>query len=261
MLEVTTLGNCATQTATHECVNLVVTANGSHRILIDAGPGVVRQLCRASLACTDIEYVILTHCHGDHVLGYPYFMFGQYMDRFARRTGPSVVRVVGLRSVLDGVREMLEFCYMPSSWPFQIEEIEVSSEGKTELELGEFRVTTVPVSHQVPNIGVRIEFEERSFAYSSDTLPDQRFIDVAQAADLLFHEAMFLENMKQMSEQTKHATAKDAAYVALHSGVSRLGLVHVMAALVDRMEALVSEAAQSFVGDVFVPAELSVITV
>ena len=50
-MKVTFLGHCANQTATNEAVAFIVDC-GETSILIETGPGIVRQLLRAGRHCT-----------------------------------------------------------------------------------------------------------------------------------------------------------------------------------------------------------------
>jgi ribonuclease Z len=66
----------------------------------------------------------------------------------------------------------------------------------------------------------------RSYAYCSDTCYDERIIPLIQGVDLLYHESTFLENESHLAERTMHATAKQAASIALQAKVHQLLLGH-----------------------------------
>ncbi len=66
----------------------------------------------------------------------------------------------------------------------------------------------------------------KSYAYCSDTVYDPRIIPLIQRADLLYHEATFLESEAQLARKTKHATAKEAATIAKEADVKQLLLGH-----------------------------------
>jgi ribonuclease Z len=68
--------------------------------------------------------------------------------------------------------------------------------------------------------------EAKSYAYCSDTIYKEDIIDVIQNADVLYHESTFLEKDIQYTEKTMHCTAKQAATIALKSGVKNLILGH-----------------------------------
>jgi ribonuclease Z len=66
----------------------------------------------------------------------------------------------------------------------------------------------------------------RSYAYCSDTCYDERIIPLIQGVDLLYHESTFLDNESHLAERTMHATAKQAASIALQAKVHQLLLGH-----------------------------------
>jgi ribonuclease Z len=69
-------------------------------------------------------------------------------------------------------------------------------------------------------------FEPRSFAYCCDTAPFRELADVVKGVDLLYHEATFAYDLKDMAKSTFHSTATDAANVAKEAGVEQLVLGH-----------------------------------
>ncbi|MCS7019414.1 MAG: ribonuclease Z [Cytophagales bacterium] len=66
----------------------------------------------------------------------------------------------------------------------------------------------------------------RSYAYCSDTRYHEPLIDHIKQVSLLYHEATFAEDMAARAYQTFHATAKQAATIALKAEVKQLVLGH-----------------------------------
>ncbi|HJM86933.1 MAG TPA: MBL fold metallo-hydrolase, partial [Candidatus Thalassarchaeaceae archaeon] len=44
------------------------------KILVDAPPTIIPQLKRANLSPADINTLFITHWHGDHIFGFPFFI-------------------------------------------------------------------------------------------------------------------------------------------------------------------------------------------
>lgn len=64
------------------------------------------------------------------------------------------------------------------------------------------------------------------YAYCSDTSFHPEMIPLLKTADILYHEATFLESEAHLSTKTGHSTARDAAIIAKDAGVGTLILGH-----------------------------------
>jgi ribonuclease Z len=111
------------------------------------------------------------------------------------------------------------------------------------LESDEFRVTTSPVHHLVPAIGMRIESlgSGQVVAYSCDTEPCDEVIRLAQDVDVLIHEAT--------GATLGHTSAAQAGEIAQQAGAKKLYLIHYDPRSEDP-ELLLKEARHTFLGPV-----------
>ena len=66
----------------------------------------------------------------------------------------------------------------------------------------------------------------KSYAFCSDTAYHESIIPIIQNADVLYHEATFLQSEESLAKKTLHSTAKEAAMIALKSNVKQLILGH-----------------------------------
>lgn len=66
----------------------------------------------------------------------------------------------------------------------------------------------------------------KSYAFCSDTRYLENIIPIIQGVDLLYHEATFTEELKEMAKHTGHSTALEAATIAQKAEVKKLILGH-----------------------------------
>ena len=71
-----------------------------------------------------------------------------------------------------------------------------------------------------------IPYEPRSYAFCSDTVYNEKIIDIIKGIDLLYHEATFLDDMRDLAKQTMHTTALQAAEIAKKAEVKQLLIGH-----------------------------------
>ncbi|HWB63566.1 MAG TPA: ribonuclease Z [Chitinophagales bacterium] len=85
----------------------------------------------------------------------------------------------------------------------------------------------------------------RSYAYCSDTIYTQGFLERIKGVSLLYHEATFIEEHAFRAQETFHSTAKQAADIAKRAGAEKLLLGH-FSARYDNLSQLLSEGREVF---------------
>jgi ribonuclease Z len=88
-------------------------------------------------------------------------------------------------------------------------------------------------------------FKPKSFAYCSDTVYTETILPYIQGVDLLYHEATFMDDMKDVAIDKLHATASQAAEIAKLAQVKRLLIGHYSARYA-QLEPLLNEALAIF---------------
>jgi ribonuclease Z len=66
----------------------------------------------------------------------------------------------------------------------------------------------------------------RSYAFCTDTVYMESNAEIIQNADLLYHEATFMDDLEDWAAKTLHSTARQAANLALKANVKKLILGH-----------------------------------
>lgn len=89
------------------------------------------------------------------------------------------------------------------------------------------------------------KYKPRKYAYASDTSYDERIIPYIKGADLLYHEATFLNDLLPRAKETFHTTALQAGLIAQKAQVNKLMLGHFSARYKD-LQPILEEARQNF---------------
>jgi ribonuclease BN (tRNA processing enzyme) len=162
-------------------------AGANSTILLDCGASSLVALRAAGVDLAAIDGVILSHLHGDHFGGLPFFLLdAQFLTRRDRPlliAGPP-----GTRNRLSAAMEVFFPGSAATRWrfPLQVEEIAVGSPYKA---CG-YSVQTAEVVHQsgAPSTTVRISDGNHVLAYSGDTEWTDALYSVAADADLFIVE-------------------------------------------------------------------------
>jgi ribonuclease Z len=85
----------------------------------------------------------------------------------------------------------------------------------------------------------------RTYAYVTDTKPDNTYYSAIAGVDLLYHESTFAEDQKERAAETHHSTAGQAGLVAQQCRVKKLIIGH-FSTRYKNLEMLLSEAREIF---------------
>jgi ribonuclease Z len=252
---VTILGSCANQTANREGVALLF-ENENSALLVDAGPGIIASLQRANKKASDINNLLLTHTHGDHILGFAYFVWNRNFERLGQEPAKNL-NVYGNATTIDAAKTMFEKSYPEAKFPFKVNYFELISNDKFNAD--EFSVNVVDAIHPIPTLSCVIRDKNNKLVcYSSDSLPNEQLLQLCQNADLLIHEGMFTSESEALSRKVMHSTAKDAGKFATESKCAQLIMVHIAPSLFGRETVLLKEAREEFKGNISIPCDGSI---
>jgi ribonuclease BN (tRNA processing enzyme) len=160
---------------------------GGRTVLLDCGASSLVALKARKVDPNAIDGVILSHLHGDHFGGLPFFLLdAQFLSR--RERPLTIAGPPGTRARLDAALEVLFPRSSKSSWKFPLDVGEVMP-GVPDEVLG-IAVRTAEVIHQsgAPSTAVRLTQGGKTLSYSGDTEWTDALIPIADGADLFIIE-------------------------------------------------------------------------
>lgn len=133
---------------------------------------------------------------------------------------------------------------LPNLIPEKIKEYQIPIRDRQRIKEGGDFVTndgkTIPHSDLTKS-----KHRARSFAFCSDTRFNESYIESIRNVDLLYHEATFASDNKDLAQSTYHSTGEDAARVAKEAKVGKLIIGHFSARYKDH-QTILKEAVAVF---------------
>ena len=164
-------------------------------LLFDCGRQVMDNLTFAGINPVDVDYIIFTHLHFDHIATYDYYIISSWI---AGREKPfKVFGPPGTIKMSEGAlfgKNELNTKWWMNRRNGEPPPVEVKDIGPgLILDERNIKVTATEVSHWGPGLGTtslgyRVDSSYGSVAISGDTGPTQNMIDLAKGVDVLVHE-------------------------------------------------------------------------
>jgi ribonuclease Z len=264
-LDVVFLGTAGSAPTARRGLPATLLRRGGERILVDCGEGTQRQLLR-SVGLVDLDDILITHFHADHVLGLPGLLKTLGLQGRERRL--TIYGPEGLRSLFKVLQPLV------GNPGFGIDAVELGS--GEDVERDGYVLAAFSVAHRIPALGYALieddrpgRFDEerarelgvepgpdfgrlqrgeavrgadgdvqpeqvlgearrgRKVVLTGDTAPCDMTRAVAHRADLLVHEATLMHEELARARETGHSTARQAAMVAADAEVELLALTHL----------------------------------
>ena len=121
-----------------------------------------------------------------------------------------------------------EKAHLPNLIPSKIEEYHIPIRDRQQIkEGGDFTTSDGRIIQHAEL--TKNKHRARTFAFCSDTRYDESYIESVRNVDLLYHEATFASDNKDLAQTTYHSTGEDAAQIAQKSEVGKLIIGHFSA--------------------------------
>jgi ribonuclease Z len=234
-------------------------------ILIDCGEGTQRQLKIANISPTKITKILISHWHGDHILGLPGLLLTMGASEYSKK-----LEIYGPKGTKKFMKNIFKSFIQKNKIDLVINEI---SKDGIFLETKDLILSNVKLNHTSPCLGYIVKERDkrkmklsylRKFGLTRDpllgnlqkgknitykghkilvkdsttlipgkkisiildTLLTPSIIKAIKNSDLLITESTFASDLKKKARLYKHLTAEDAANMAKKSNSKKLILTH-----------------------------------
>jgi len=240
--------------------------------VVDCGNGVARQLVQAGVTLPSLRHVFVTHHHSDHNADYGNLLWLAWASGLRTRVdtwGPPPLEKM-TRLFFEMNAYDIDTRIADEGRPALVPLVHVHelTQGGLVMQDERVKVTAVLVDHPpvAPAFGFRFDGPDRSIVFSGDTNKSDNLIRLAQAADVLIHETLWVPGVDRLVARIpqaatlkkhiidSHTAVEDVGRVAAAAGVKTLVLSHLVPAddptLTDDM--WIGAARQYFKGDIVV---------
>lgn len=243
----------------------ILLSYNDENILVDCGEGTQRQFRKADLNPCKISRILITHWHGDHVLGLP-----GLFQTLASSGYNKTLHLYGPRGLKQRIEKMLDLFGFKKELKLEVHEIGSGifvDEEEFYLEAGKaFHGTPTNIYSFVKKGLIRIDkqklkkaklsegpllgkiknkqdiiYEGKKFKWKDltyqdedvkisfilDSLYDKSFVSFTEKAKVLICESEFSSEIKEKAEEHLHMTAEQAGELAKKAHVGKLILTHI----------------------------------
>jgi ribonuclease BN (tRNA processing enzyme) len=201
----------------------ILIRTGETNLLMDSGPGSLRQLLKAGTSFMNLNYVLYSHFHPDHTLDFLTLLFALKNPDLPSRTDPiTIFAGQGFQKLYAGLRSGYSNWIVPPEGTVSILELPIE-EGIRHLS-DSLTLRFYRMNHTPSSLGYRLDLDNRtSVAYSGDTDMCDELVELGRNADLFILECSFPEGQKRPG----HLTPSLAGTIAQKACARTLVLNHL----------------------------------
>lgn len=254
-------------------------------ILVDCGEGTQRQIYTARISPAKLTRLLITHWHGDHVLGIPGLLqtlgFSEYSGTLKIYGPPKTKELFGyLLRLFNSIyvqKIKMDIKEIKAGKIIDEKEFFVSAERLKHYNCFGYRfeekarrrinveyikklgIAPGPILKKLQNgediiwQGKKVDVDKATFvvkgkviAFIFDTGYCKEAVKLAQNADLVIAEATYTNEHAHFAKERDHLTAEQAAKIAREAGAKKLFLTHISRRYQGKEEQVLKEAKKIF---------------
>jgi len=237
-LKITVVGSGgAALTKQRSCGSILVDED----MLVDCGCGSLKNLRLLNVNLEDIETILLSHLHNDHVGDIVSVLWTMQIEGHK-----TPLKIYGPPGTTKFVGQMLRLVHTPKNFfgfGFSVTDLIDNSEI--------YGFKWCKGKHVPWSNAYRID-RDRSLCCSGDTRPLPRIAKMAGNVDLLIHDSSFTRNEFDAAVKTNHSTSYEAGRIARKAGASRLLLFYLLGRGRKYEDQILLDASEQFNGEIVV---------
>ena len=283
MINITFLGTASQIPSVKRNHSSILLNYEGENILIDCGEGTQRQIRKAKLNPCRITRILITHWHGDHILGLPGLLSTLALSGYNKK-----LFIYGPKGTKDFMKNLFRTFNFKKEYEIEIKEVEGKffdakdfyleaqsmvhgipcnaysfiKKGHRRIDKQKLKKLKLPEGPLLKKIkeGKDIVYKNKKYSASSltykekdtkisiimDTLLNEKIVPFAKDSDLLISESTFSNKLKDQAIEHKHLTAKQAAEIAKKSKSKKLILTHLSQRYENKMDDILKEAKKVF---------------
>ena len=253
-------------------------------MLVDCGEGTQRQFRKAGLNPCRLTRILITHWHGDHILGLPGLLQTLALNGYNK-----TLHIYGPRGTRQYAELMFRLFVFVGKIKYEVTEIEV---GKV-FETNDFYIEAMPMIHgaaclaysfvekdkrrinkeklkklKLPNTRLIKELQQgrdielngkkisakditymqkgKKISFILDTALNENAYRIAKDSDILICEATYTKKENDLAADYKHLTAEQSAQIAKKANAKKLILTHISQRYENKEKHILIEAKKIF---------------
>ncbi len=256
---------------------------GGENILVDCGEGAQRQFRKAHLNPCKLTRILITHWHGDHVLGIPGILSTLALSGYNKKLfiyGPSgtkkfiaeLLRVFGFRREYEiEVEDVVGRFFETEDFYLEAEKMEHGipcnaysfvKKGKIRIDKSKLKKLKIAEGPHLKNLkegkdmvyqGKKYKVKELTYgeedvkaSFVLDTLDNKRIVPFVKDSDVFVCESEFSDEIKEQAKEHLHMTATQVALIAKKAKVKKLVLTHISQRYEANLDFILKEAKAVF---------------
>lgn len=255
-------------------------------ILIDCGEGTQRQFRKAKLNPCKITKILITHWHGDHILGLPGLLQTLLLNQYSKK-----LFIYGPKRTKENFEKMIKLLVPYNSIPIEFKEVT----DEVFIDENEFSIETKSLKHSIPcnaysfykkpklrlhkdkleklkvskedlkklkdlkkgkDIKINNKLiksknytyltQSKKISFIFDTALIENCYKISEKSDLLITEAVYTNKEKDLAKLHEHLTSEQAAKIAKKTKSKKLVFAHLSQRYDNSEDLILNEAKPIF---------------